>query len=170
MVVAAAAALGTTVEAPSAHADAADVVATRAPLGSPNKLSLVLGLASPWGEAGIAYQRKLSDSFALEGGLGTGLTGAQVVLLPKVLFGSGTSRLYLEAGPSLTFGDTAGLGLWATSEVGFESSFGKWTLGFGAGAGVLVAGGFTGLCFDTCSISEPGKWMPEIRLTVGRNF
>jgi len=158
--------------APGAQA-APDAVLTASPVGTttPNKLAVVLGLASPWGELGVSYQRQLRPSLALETGVGLGATGLQLAVLPKLLIGSGAARLYLEAGPSLTLNDQAGAGLWAAGEVGFESTFGNWTLGFGAGAGILAAGAVREpICFDACSNLQPGVWLPEIRLVVGRNF
>ncbi len=94
------------------------------------------------------------------------------MLLPKLLIGSGGTRLYLEAGPSLTIGDRAGgAGMWATGEIGFESSFGDWAFSLGGGAGILVAGAIQSpICFDACSTRPPGIWLPEIRSTIGRRF
>jgi len=157
----------------ASSADAApEVVATASPVATtPNKLALVLGLASPWGELGVSYQRKIRPSLALETGVGLGATGLQLAALPKLLLGSGAAHLYVEAGPSLTLNDQAGAGLWAAGEVGFESTFGSWTLGFGAGASILAAGAVREpICFDVCSDVHAGAWLPEIRLVVGRNF
>ena len=159
--------------APGAHA-APDAVLTASPAGTttPNKLAVVLGLGSPWGELGVSYQRQLRPSLALETGVGLGATGLQLAVLPKLLIGSGAARLYLEGGPSLTLSDEAGAGLWAAGEVGFESTFNSWTLGFGAGASILAAGEVrVPICFvGDCSNLQPGTWLPEIRLVVGRNF
>jgi hypothetical protein len=153
------------VAAPDATATAKGTPAT------PNKLALTVGLASPLGELGFSYQRLVAPSFALETGFGVGMTGVQVAALPKLLFGTGNARLFIEAGPSATFSDRTGPGLWAAAEVGFESSFGAWTLGFGGGAGILVAGEVpVPICIDSCSTLKAGTWLPEIRLTVGRNF
>ncbi len=129
---------------PRAHAQSEAVVAGPAETtATPNKLALVLGLASPWGEIGFSYQRMLSPALALD----------------------------VEAGPSLTLADQSLAGLWAAGEVGFESSFGHWTLGFGAGAAILVAGQVREpICFDSCPTWQPGTWLPEVRLVVGRNF
>jgi hypothetical protein len=166
---AAAAALAAT----SAQA-APEVTAAAAGAATPaaqNKVALVLGLASPWGELGVSYQRKVAPSLAIETGLGIGGTGAQLAVLPKLLVGSGDARLFVEAGPSVTLSDRAGAGVWATGEIGFEASFSAWTLGFGAGAGLLVAGEVAApICFDACSTVKPGVWLPEIRLTIGRTF
>lgn len=164
-------ALAAALAAPAVHAEPETVAASGPVSATPNKLAAVVGLASPWGELGISYQRRLRPSFALETGIGTGATGLQLVALPKWLFGSGGAHLYIEAGPSLTLENQVGAGLWATGEVGFESTFGNWTLGFGAGAGLLVAGEVkTPICFDECSTRGAGAWLPEIRLAIGRNF
>src|SRR4051812_12701567 len=96
--------------APEAAATAARAVE------NPNRLALVLGLGSPWGELGVTYQRRFGQTLALETGVGVGGTGVQVAALPKLLFGSGAARFYVEAGPSLTFGDREPAGLWAAGE------------------------------------------------------
>ncbi len=117
-------------------------VAVTAPVPAPaprNKLALVAGLATPWGELGAAYQRALGESFAIETGVGYGATGIQAALLPKLLVGSGKGRFYIQAGPSLTIGPSSH-GVWAAGEVGGEFSFGRWVLTCGGGAGVLVEG------------------------------
>jgi hypothetical protein len=134
-----------------------------------NKLALVAGLGSPWGELGAAYQRALGESFAIETGVGYGLTGAQAALLPKLLIGSGKGRFYIQAGPSLTIG--SGTAVWAAGEIGGEFSFGRWVLTCGGGAGVLVDGsvrapGFAG----PGSTVTPWFVVPETRLSFGRAF
>jgi hypothetical protein len=169
---AAAAALAVVVVAPRAHAAPEATAAANVVPSTPNKLALVVGLASPWGELGVSYQRELTRSFVIETGVGVGPTGLQTMLLPKLLIGSGSTRLYLEGGPSLTIGDRAGgPGVWATGEIGFESSFGNWAFSMGGGAGILVAGTIQApICFDACSTRPPGIWLPEIRLAIGRRF
>ena len=145
-------------------------VAVTAPAPAPeprNKLALVAGLGSPWGELGAAYQRSLGESFAIETGVGYGLTGLQAALLPKLLIGSGKGRLYIQAGPSLTIGSN--YGVWAAGEIGGEFSLGRWALTFGAGAGVLVDGSVR-ICFFECNTMRPGHWLPETRLSFGRAF
>jgi hypothetical protein len=127
----------------------------------------VAGLGSPWGALGVAYQRALGESFAIETGVGYGLTGAQVALLPKLLIGSGKGRFYIQAGPSLTIG--SGTGVWAAGEIGGEFSLGRWVLTFGAGAGVLVDGS-VGVCFLGCNTLTPWMVWPETRLSFGRAF
>jgi hypothetical protein len=135
-----------------------------------NKLALVAGLGSPWGELGAAYQRALGESFAIETGVGYGATGIQAALLPKLLVGSGKGRFYIQAGPSLTIGSH--IGVWAAGEIGGEFSLGRWVLTFGAGAGVLVGGSAR----QPIDFSGPGStlrpWfvMPETRLSFGRAF
>lgn len=149
-------------------------VAVTAPAPAPapsNKLALVVGLGTPWGALGAAYQRALGESFAIETGVGYGLTGAQVALLPKLLVGSGKGRFYIQAGPSLTIGPSSH-GVWAAGEIGGEFSFGRWVLTFGAGAGVLVDGSVR----QPIDFSGPGStlrpWFvaPETRLSFGRAF
>jgi len=145
-------------------------VAVTAPAPAPapsNKLALVVGLGTPWGALGAAYQRALGESFAIETGVGYGLTGVQAALLPKLLIGSGKGRLYIQAGPSLTIGSK--YGVWAAGEIGGEFSLGRWALTFGAGAGVLVDGSVR-ICFFECNVMRPGHWLPETRLSFGRAF
>ena len=145
-------------------------VAVTAPAPAPaprNKLALVAGLGSSWGALGAAYQRSLGESFAIETGVGYGLTGVQAALLPKLLIGSGKGRLYIQAGPSLTIGSH--YGVWAAGEIGGEFSLGRWVLSFGAGAGVLVDGSVR-ICFFECNVMRPGHWLPETRLSFGRVF
>ena len=145
-------------------------VAVTAPAPAPaprNKLALVAGLGSPWGALGAAYQRALGESFAIETGVGYGLTGVQAALLPKLLIGSGKGRLYIQAGPSLTIGSK--YGVWAAGEIGGEFSSGRWALTFGGGAGVLVDGSVR-ICFFECNTMRPGHWLPETRLSFGRAF
>lgn len=155
----------------AAPAATATAPAAAIPAAPNNKLALVLGLASPWGEMGLSYQRYVAPSFALETGVGIGATGGQLVVLPKLLLGSGNARFYVEGGPSVTLTDKSGAGVWASGEIGFESSFGGFVLGFGAGAGILVAGEVPfPICIDECSTMKPGTWMPEIRLTLGYAF
>jgi hypothetical protein len=135
----------------------------------PNRLGLVLGLGSPWGAIGVAYQRRLGETLAIEGGAGLGPTGFQAAALPKLLFGRRT-RFYVQGGPSLTASPSS-TGLWADAELGFEVNPGNWTFGFGGGVGVLVAGSVQSpICFDACSTFGPGKLFPEIRFQLARNF
>jgi hypothetical protein len=146
-------------------------VAVTAPAPAPaprNKLALVAGLGSPWGALGAAYQRALGESVALETGVGYGLTGAQVALLPKLLVGSGKGRFYIQAGPSMTI-RPSGYGVWAAGEIGGEFSLGRWVLSVGGGAGVLVEGSLP-ICFFDCNTLQPGHWLPETRLSFGRAF
>ena len=156
----------------TARAEAPPAAAPRAAaaLTSKHKLAFVMGLATPWGELGASYQRSFVPSVALETGFGLGATGAQLVLLPKLLLGSGGTRAYFAAGPSLTIGN-AEPGLWAAGEFGVDASFDAWVLTFGAGAGILVAGSVqTPICFDACSRWQPGRWLPDLRFSVGRAF
>ncbi len=137
-----------------------------------NRLALVLGIGSPFGEVGLSYQRQLAPSFAIEGGVGAGLTGTQFPLLAKTMTGGGQMHVYLEVGPSLSLRESK-TALWAVAEVGLELSLGNWIVAFGAGATVIVAGSVPDFCFgfcDTYSTLDRGFWIPEIRLTLGRRF
>ena len=96
-----------------------------------NRLALVLGIGSPFGEVGLSYQRQLAPSFAIEGGVGAGLTGTQFPLLAKTMTGGGQMHVYLEVGPSLSLRESK-TALWAVAEVGLELSLGNWIVAFGA--------------------------------------
>jgi hypothetical protein len=149
--------------------EAADTAAPA--VENPNRVALVLGLGTPWGELGLTYQRRVGQKLALEAGVGLGATGVQLAALPKLSFGSGRARFYIEAGPTLTLGGQESTGVWAAGEIGFEASLGRVTLGLGAGASVLAAGKVKSpICFDACSTVGPGVISPDIRLTVGFNF
>lgn len=68
----------------------------------PGALTFEVGFASAVGEVGLAYTRRVSEHLALEGGLGYGWTGAQLSLMPKLVFGSAHDRFVTGVGFSLS--------------------------------------------------------------------
>lgn len=155
----------------SSPVDAApEAVASAAPVApAANRVGVVVGLASPWGEAGVSYQRALHPLFAFEIGVGAGLMGFHFVALPKVSLGSEAAHLFVDAGPSVTVKDA--VGTWIAGELGFESTSGPWTRSFSAGAIILAKGSLVApICLDQCRMLGPGFWLPEIRVNVGYNF
>jgi hypothetical protein len=68
----------------------------------PGTLVFQVGFASALGEVGLAYTHRISNVFALEGGLGYGWTGAQLSLMPKLVFGSDHDRFVTGVGLSLS--------------------------------------------------------------------
>lgn len=114
-----------------------------------NEVRVDLGLASAVGFYGLTYTRTLSQSLALEAGVGGGISGAQFSLMPKYRFGRGAvANFYLGLGPSLSVrrlgpGDVGGAfrrfgeGVWLNGEAGLEIE-GESGLSFAAAVGGTV--------------------------------
>jgi hypothetical protein len=79
-----------------------------------------LGAFSAVGFAGISYGYAPSDRLAIEAGLGYGMSGVQLSLMPKWSFGQ-RHRLVLGLGPSLgLLPDGKSVSLWLNGDVGYE--------------------------------------------------
>ena len=79
-----------------------------------------LGFFSAVGFAGLSYAYAPSEQSVLEAGVGYGLTGLQLSLMPKYTIGK-IHRLVLGLGPSLGMRlDQNGTGLWLNGDAGYE--------------------------------------------------
>lgn len=105
--------------APLARADRA------APLASPShRVRFDLGAASALGFGGLSYTYAPVDWFQLETGVGMGLSGPTLSLMPKYAVGSRADHLVLGAGVSLAR-NWANFTGWLNADVGWEHLFGS---------------------------------------------
>ena len=106
------------------------------------------GFFGPFGFAGVGYSQPLGEVVGLEGGVGVGLTGAQVPLLLRGWFGANGNYFTAAFGPSLSAlpeslraeraqGRGALLALWLNGELGYERRL-RGRFNFLAAAGVDV--------------------------------
>jgi hypothetical protein len=88
----------------------------------PIRYSLQFGLGAPLGFVGAAWALAPTDWLRLEGGIGAGYSGAQVSLMPTIVFGSGRKRFVSGAGIAWTaFQACASMCAWINVEaVGYE--------------------------------------------------
>jgi hypothetical protein len=66
--------------------------------GARQELRVDVGLASALGFGGVAYSRQVSPRFLVEAGAGGGLTGLQLSVMPKLMFGEGRGRFTVGVG------------------------------------------------------------------------
>lgn len=139
-----------------------------------------LGVASAVGVAGVTLTRAFTDQARLEGGVGYGLSGLQLSLMPKWVFGRGRDHFVTGVGLAIAFpGDSrsaSGHPLWLNVDVaGYEHRFDS---GLAVSAAVGLTGGLGGgrLCVpaDGC---EPQflhdvttYWGPQGRVGVAYWF
>lgn len=143
-------------------------------LPSRNALRLDAGLFSAVGELGTSYTRSLTSLLQLEAGVGVGLSGVQLSLMPKLSAGQGRHRyvggigvsaaIFLGAGP-----DDSPAFAWLNADVlGYEyRSSGGFTLLAAVGLTVGLAGHYS---WEESQESIRGTLMPQARLGVGYCF
>ena len=104
-----------------------------------------LGIASAVGFGGVTLARQLASHWRLEAGVGLGVTGVQLSLMPKMVFGGARDHYVGGAGISVTvLSDSqyvSGYPLWLNVDaIGYEHQFDSglalsWALGFTGGLG-----------------------------------
>jgi hypothetical protein len=116
-----------------------------------------LGLFSATGFGGFSYAYAPSNNWAFEAGIGYGLTGVQLSLMPKLTYGQ-NHRLVLGLGPSVGLGhDRSGLSLWLNGDIGYEYRADN---GFSVSFVVGFTQGIAGCIADKCRPDGAG-WGDE---------
>jgi hypothetical protein len=157
-------------------------VATSAPSVNPqaarNILRADLGLGAPTGLTGVSYQREIGSIFALEPGVGWGLSGTQLSLVLRArnlpIVGAPGVGVSLAFGPGAGWlvGEKRGAIVWLNVEpVGIEHRFESGlALGLGLGLVFPITGTFA-VCRSTCGpVEAQSGAYPAIRVGVGRWF
>ena len=108
-------------------------------------VGLDLGIASAVGLGGVTLTRQLPSHWRLEAGVGLGVTGVQLSLMPKMVFGGARDHYVVGAGIAVTvLSDSqyvSGYPLWLNVDaIGYEHQFDSglafsWGLGFTGGLG-----------------------------------
>lgn len=73
-----------------------------------HRLGLDVGVGSAIGGVGLVYEYAPTRIVRLEGGLGLGLSGAQLSIMPKLVAGGGTCGFVAGLGPSVGLGGPVG--------------------------------------------------------------
>jgi hypothetical protein len=148
----------------------------------PNTLRLDLGVASAVGTIGITFTRTFGGLFQMEAGVGTGYSGTQLSLMPKLVLGSRGVYFVTGAGLSLAIPTnplhSTGNPVWLNVDaVGLElvSPYG---LTFLASAGITKGLGGGDICTNVFDGCEPGEklssaatvWTPQLRVGWGYSF
>jgi hypothetical protein len=95
---------------------------------APTAVGVDLGVASALGLGGVTLTRRLASHLRLEGGVGLGITGVQLSLMPKLVFGGERDYFIAGAGISVTvLSDSqyvSGHPLWLNVDaMGYEHQF-----------------------------------------------
>ncbi|HEX8107080.1 MAG TPA: hypothetical protein VF516_05090 [Kofleriaceae bacterium] len=143
-----------------------------------------LGIASAVGLAGVTYSRSVAAGLLVELGIGGGVSGLQLSVMPKLVLGASTSRFVVGVGASVgipgveivtddgPFGSNENKRVitpWLNAEIGYDFRS-------TSGASFLVAGGITVALAHGCatgidSCSELyGLVLPQIRVGYGHWF
>jgi hypothetical protein len=153
-----------------------------APAPRSNTIRLDVGVASAIGDLGITFTRTLGGVVQIEAGVGTGFSGTQLSLMPKIALGSQDVQFVAGAGLSVAIPTnplhSTGHPLWLNVDaVGLEliSPHG---FTFLAAAGITLGLGGGGLCtnlFDGCDPGEKlpsvaNEWGPQFRVGWGYTF
>jgi hypothetical protein len=146
---------GATGASTGADADSGKVPAPSPPAPAAERhfrLGVVVGLLTPIGELGFELQRDVAPHLSLSGGIGAGLSGPQVALMPRVHAGEGGFRAYMGEGLSGGRFDPQELCwqscedeeppfvVWANTEFGLEFASDTAFFRLFAGAGIVVSG------------------------------
>jgi hypothetical protein len=147
-----------------------------------NLLQGSLGLGSPVGALGLSYVYMPVRQVEIEVGGGLGFTGYQVAVMPKLALGA-SDRLVIGLGPSVSIdasgeGKKNAIGYWLNGELGYRHST---AFGLSVLAAVGVSYGLSGTihaCGIDCAAgasrapdeSITGKFLPEVRIALGRAF
>jgi hypothetical protein len=152
-----------------------------APAPRPNTIRLDAGIGSAVGFLGITLTRTLESSLEIEAGVGTGFSGTQLSLMPKIVLGGREVHFVSGVGVSIASPTNSlhstGHPIWLNVDaVGIElvSSYG---LTFLASAGITRGLGGGGICtsIDGCEPEEKlssvaGVWSPQLRAGWGYTF
>lgn len=103
--------------------------ATAASAAPQSEIRADLGFGSALGFGGLSYTRSLGERFAIEGGAGYGISGAQLSVMPKLLFSSSATTFFAGLGPAFSIkrldaGDVGaafsryGTGVWLNADLG----------------------------------------------------
>jgi hypothetical protein len=153
-------------------------VAQEAPPELRNRLGFDLGIGSAVGVMGLVYQFELTHRWRFEGGLGWGLSGIQLSVMPKIALGH-TCAFVAGLGPALAVGGSYAdsgpehqpqpgvvgwlnldaVGLDCRSDAGFS---------FDATLGLTMA--LTTFHYDIAGVGGPiraGDILPQMRLGLG---
>jgi hypothetical protein len=116
-----------------------------------------LGLFSATGFGGLSYAHVPSNNWVFEAGVGYGLTGFQLSLMPKLTHGQ-NHRFVLGLGPSVGLGrERSGLSLWLNGDIGYEYRADD---GFSVSLVVGFTQGIAGCIADQCRPGGAG-WGDE---------
>jgi hypothetical protein len=146
-----------------------------------HRIAFHLGWGSAVGELGVTYAHDVGPHFQLEAGAGMGVTGYQLSVMPKLVFGGGTRRFVMGVGAAagLTTRDDAHVGpdhepkpplvWWLNADLlGYEYH------AAGGGLFVVAVGLTTNLnAFhydffgDEGGTSGPGTLYPQVRIGGG---
>jgi hypothetical protein len=157
----------------------------------PNALYAQVGAGTPLGYVGLELARRLWPSFQISAGAGMGVSGPQIALMPRLLFGHGRSVLVVGAGLSrgkyksngtcyelshddLTCAHLTGTANWANAEIGGEY---RWINGISfryfGGYGRAFAGDLVcaGNAIDQCNADpNPGRTLIYTGFALGQAF
>jgi hypothetical protein len=147
----------------------------RAPFSS--SLVFNVGFASAVGELGVAFEHDLAENFAIEAGGGFGWTGAQLSLMPKLVFGSEHDRFITGAGlsvavPAAKLEDgTHEVVVWLNVDLGgYEHrAEGGFVFTISAGFTTSLSSGITAAIDENNagSVNLSGYTLPQVRLGFG---
>jgi hypothetical protein len=144
-----------------------------------------VGAFSAVGFLGVSSEFAVRDTFDIEAGVGYGLSGLQLSLMPKRRFGGKAHALVLGLGPAAGINvEDGGVSLWLNGDVGYEYRARKgFSVGIMVGGTVGLAGCLNQRCRpdggywgeddgDKAWSSERARdyWSPQARLIVGQWF
>ena len=142
-----------------------------------------LGLFSAVGEIGLTYAYSFPSHAEIEAGIGLGIMGVQLSLMPRILLGSGSHFFTLGLGVSDAIATSRSFyqtnAAWLNSELaGYEyRGDSGLTLSISAGIKVGLGGGkHKSICFTNCTEEDDeikdiaGKFGPQARLGFGYRF
>jgi hypothetical protein len=141
-----------------------------------------LGVFSALGFAGLSSAIAVRESLAIEAGVGYGLSGLQLSLMPKQRVGGRHHALVVGLGPSVGIG--GGASVWLNGDIGYEyRARNGFSIGIAVGGTLGIAG-----CLEARCRSGGGSWGedddaktvfserardykgPQARLMVGKWF
>jgi len=170
-------AFAATLVVPGAHATELTLHGEAQPLNRRHQLRLDVGFASALGFGGVAYSYLASEHFQLEAGVGAGLTGVQLSLMPKLTAGSQRHKFVLGAGVSLGVGtqslirSDSAVVPFANVDVGYQYvSRGGFTFNIAVGPTIVLGGRMSSGFFDGPLRDATGAAFIQCRIGFGYTF
>jgi hypothetical protein len=140
----------------------------------PNTLRLDVGVASAVGTLGIAFARTFGGLLQMEAGVGTGYSGTQLSLMPKIVLGS--RDVYFVTGAGLSVASptnplhATGHLVWLNVDaVGLEL-ISRHGFTFQGSAGITKGLGGGSICTNWIDGCEPGEKLPNAATVWGPQF